>query len=123
MKQYLNTVCPPYQSYRFETYSTVEMSGQKYANAAKYGNWTYDGWALYNLNGQYETLSFDMGHVDGDEMREVTLNIYLDDNLAFSVDMDAEDLPEHYTVELHNALQMKIEMTNGFYRLANIEIY
>lgn len=123
VKQYLNTVCPPYQSYRFETYSTVEMSGQKYANAAKYGNWTYDGWALYNLNGQYETLSFDMGHVDGDEMREVTLNIYLDDNLAFSVDMDAEDLPEHYTVELHNALQMKIEMTNGFYRLANIEIY
>lgn len=123
MKQYLNTVCPPYQTSNYDTYATVNMSGQKYANAARYGSWGSSGWALYNLNGQYETLSFDMGHLDGDEMREGTLNIYLDDNLAFSVDMKPEDLPEHYTVPLHNALQMKIEMNNGSYRLANIEIY
>ena len=127
VKQYLNTVCPPYQSSNFETYPTVEMSSQKYANAARYGSTgpisQYTGWALYNLNGQYETLSFDMGHLDGASMIGGTLNIYLDDNLVFSVDMDPEDLPEHYTVELHNALQMKIEMTNGEYRLANIEIY
>ena len=122
VKQYLNTVCPPYQSDRFETYATVEMSGQKYANAARYGGGYSSGWALYNLNGQYETLSFDMGHLDGDSMDKGTLNIYLDDNLAFSADMEAEDLPEHYTVDLHNALQMKIEMSNGFYRLANLEI-
>ena len=98
------------------------MSGQKYANAARYGYGSVGGWALYNLNGQYETLSFDMGHLDGDRMDKGTLNIYLDGNLAFSADMEAEDLPEHYTVDLHNALQMKIEMTNGYYRLANLEI-
>lgn len=123
VKQYLNTVCPPYQSNYFEMLTTVSMSGQKYANAGRYGWNSLGGWALYNLNGQYETLSFDLGHIDGEAMGSVTLNIYLDGELAFSVDMDAEDLPEHYTVELHNALQMKIEMTNGFYRLANIEIY
>ena len=122
VKQYLNTVCPPYQSSYFESHATVEMSGRKYANAAQYGWGNKDGWALYNLNGQYETLSFDMGHLDGEVMDKGTLNIYLDGNLAFSVDMEAEDLPEHYTVDLHNALQMKIEMTNGYYRLANLEI-
>lgn len=122
VKQYLNTVCPPYQSNNYYADSTVQMSGQKYANAARYGSYSSGGWALYNLNGQYETLSFDMGHFDGDYMESVTLNIYLDGNLAFSADMDAEEMPKHYTVQLHNALQMKIEMTNGYYRLANIEI-
>ena len=56
-------------------------------------------------------------------MGSVTLNIYLDGELAFSVDMDGEKLPEHYTVELHNALQMKIETNNSHFCLANIEIY
>ena len=47
---------------------------------------------------------------------------FIAEHLAEILDMEAEDLPEHYTVDLHNALQMKIEMSNGSYRLANLEI-
>ena len=122
MKQYLVNVCPPYQEDSYESYPTVTMTGKKYANAFRLGSYSSGGWALYNLNGQYQTLSFDMGHLDGDPMYDVTLNIYLDNVLAFSVDMSAEDMPEHYTVPLRGALQMKMEMTNGYYRLANVEV-
>lgn len=122
VKQYLPSILAPYQSDNFETPTTISMAGQKYANViASHYSWGY--WALYNLNGQYQTLSFDMGHVDDCAMESGTLNIYLDGELSFSVDMKAEDLPKHFTVPLYGALQMKLEMSTGYYAMANVEIY
>jgi len=123
VKQYLPSIMEPYQSSRYYDPTTATMAGTKYANIICLGAYSSGGWALYNLNGQYRSLSFDMGHNDGDEMRSGTINVYLDGELTFSADMDAEDLPKHFTVPLHNALQMKLETTNGYYRLANVEIY
>lgn len=129
IKQYLNTICPPYQTKRYDTPTTVEMAGNKYANAIQIGmnqisGYDLDGWALYNLNGQYETLRFTLGHVDGGDMDEGTLNIYLDGQLSFSMDLDPTALPEDVEVSLHNALQMKIEVLNGNdFALAEAEIY
>lgn len=126
MKQYLNTVCPPYQSENYSNPTTVDMAGQKYSNVIFLNNnWSYyyDGWALYNLNAQYDLLRFTVGHVDGYGMTESTLNIYLDDQLAFSMDLNPNDLPETVEVPLHNALKMKIEMTEGCYALGEVEIY
>lgn len=122
-KQYLLDVCPPYQSKGFKIFPTVSMAGQKYANCFQVcGN---GGYGLFNLNGQYKTLSFDVGHIDGDEMEESTLDIYLDGTLAFSVDLEPEMLPKHYDIPLHNALQMKMEVAtrHGPYVCANVEIY
>ena len=125
VKQYLNTVCPPYQSDRYETPTTVEMAGQKYANVIRFYNTLFadGGSALYNLNGQYDTLRFIVGHVDGAGMDEGTLNIYLDNELSFSLDLDPNGLPQEVEVPLHNALQMKIEMTNDRFAMAEVEIY
>lgn len=124
MKQYLNTVCPPYQKEHYATPTTVQMAGQQYANVIQpEGYHGASGWALYNLNGQYETLRFIMGHVDNEWMNNTTVNIYLDGELAFSLEMTPEELPQQVEVPLHNALQMKIEMTNNAHALANVEIY
>ncbi len=127
VKQYLTSILEPYQSDLYKTPTTVTMAGDKYANAMYFG---YDtllgesgGWALYNLNGQYTSLSFDMGHVDEWPMSDGTVDIYLDGELALSADMGPEELPKHFTVPLHNALQMKIAMPNCYYALANVEIY
>lgn len=122
-KQYLTSVLQPYQSIRYEAVPTTTLAGKKYANAISLGYGYLSGWALYNLNGQYKTLSFDMGHYDGSDMRKGTLNIYLDGQLSFSVDMEPEELPKHFTVPLYNALQMKLEMSNDCYDLGNVEIY
>lgn len=126
VKQYLNTVCPPYQSDNYSTPATIDMAGKKYSNVVFLNNdWSYyrSGWALYNLNGQYDTLRFTVGHVDGYGMTDSTLNIYLDGEVAFSMDLKANDLPESIEVPLNRALQMKIEMTYGCYALAEVEIY
>ncbi len=120
-KQYLLSVCPPYQTDDYDTPTTMLMAGKKYAN----GFITY-GYALFNLNGQYSTLSFDVGHIDNTAMKDSTLNIYLDGSLAFSIDLSCEMLPQHYEIPLHNALQMKIEMGGIWgtrFGLGNIEVY
>lgn len=129
VKQYLPSILAPYQSEHYNTPTTISMAGKKYANVIDLSAnrmisyRMHGGWALYNLNGEYQTLSFDMGHVDDCAMENGTLNIYLDGELSFSVDMNAEDLPKHFTVPLYGALQMKLEMLNGYYSMANVEIY
>ncbi len=35
-----------------------------------------------------------MGHVDGRSMKSGTLNIYLDGNLSYSLELEAKDLPQ-----------------------------
>lgn len=121
--QHLMEVCPPYQTQWFKEISTVNMAGKKFANGFRtysYGN----GFALFNLDGEYNTLSFDVGHVDGEGMQNSSVTIYLDGEVAFSIDLTPEMLPTHYEVPLHGALQMKIQ-TSQFgdcYAFVNAEI-
>lgn len=140
-KQYLLDVCPPYQtSGDYNTPATVSMAGTKYAHGFVLGrpdgvDYLSSGSALYNLNGKYSTLDFDIGHIDGRSQGPSTFNIYLDNQLVFSLDVTAEMLPQHCTVPLYNALQMKIESVHneevthsnwpygGCYALVNVEIY
>lgn len=123
MKQYLNTVCPPYQTDGYVPTATIEMAGQKYANVIQFSR-SKTNWALYNLNGQYDTLQFIIGHVDGQQMSEGSLEIYLDGELSFSMDISSDDLPQKVDVPLHKALQMKIQL-HGYndFAMAEVEIY
>lgn len=121
--QYLLDVCPPYQSGNLNTPTTMTMAGKKYANCFFLADrWGGGGWAIFNLDGGYNTLSFDIGHIDGARMSETTVNIYLDGKLAMSIDCAPEDLPKHYDIPLYNALQMKIETSSGYHGFANVEI-
>lgn len=121
--QYLLDVCPPYQSDELNQPTTMTIAGQKYANCFSLGSGNYwGGWALFNLDGEYSTLSFDMGHIDGERMSETTINIYLDGQLSRSFDVKPEDLPKHYDIPLYGSLQMKIETSNSVHGFVNVEI-
>lgn len=128
MKQYLLTVCPPYQTEYYTADATYTMAGNKYANGFSLGLGIYNGTALFNLNGQYDTLKFDIGHVDGNSTSGGTLDIYLDGRVAFSVDLNAEMMVEHYEIPLNGALQMKITAEGGGfnttynYAMVNVEV-
>lgn len=124
---YLLNVCPPYQESCLRTPATVSMAGKQYANCFYLGDYSWQGdgcWALFNLNGKYDTLKFVAGHMDGHDMYSGSINIYLDGELALSVELDGEMLPEEYVLPLNGALQMKIE--NGgqasSYALADIRV-
>ena len=121
--QYLLDVCPPYQTDYYDEPVTITMAGQKYTKGF-IGTRYYTNYALFNLNGQYSTLEFDVGHIDGQGMYDATLNVYLDGQLAFTKDLTSEMMPQHCSVPLNRALQMKIEVTNNAacYGIANITV-
>lgn len=74
-------VCEPYEtSYNYKKFvngETFQMSGQDRTNG--FTIMGYNNQALSNLNGKYRELSFDVGHIDGAEMLDATLSIYLDE--------------------------------------------
>ncbi len=124
-KQYLLSVCPPYQTDHVFTPETIQMAGKTYAHCCTFD--FFNSYALFNINGQYNTLSFDVGHVDGKSAVDGTLSIYLDGELSYSMELDPEALPKHVEIPLYNALQLKIAVEHDSvwapYGMGNIEIY
>ena len=66
-------------------------------------------YALINLNGVYEKVSFDMGHVDDSSMSDRTVKIYVDGELYDSYVVSGDSLPQNVEILLNGALQLKIE--------------
>lgn len=120
---YLLDVCPPYEKSCFYTPTTVEMTGKTYTHAF---TMTGSGYALFNLDGKYSTLEFDFGHKDGSSMygKGREYSFYLDGKLVKTITGDPESLVKHYTIDLNNALQMKIvsDTGSGIYGFANVTI-
>lgn len=109
-EQLMIDVCPPYQWDYCEAYTSsdgtsFQMAGASYTNG--YYLDTYDGKALFNLNGAYESVSFTLGHIDGEKMLDAVLQIYLDGKLYQELPILAEGLPQKVTIPLNHALSMK----------------
>lgn len=112
--QSLLAVCPPYESSGYEERASITMAGTQYINCFVLDAGYNEAYAIYNLNGKYTTLEFDMGHIDGTQMSNVTFEIYLDGRPVKTIDATAEGLPLHYTIQLDGAKQMKINSTGWF---------
>ena len=123
--QYLLSVCPPYQTSRYNTPTTFKMAGSVYTNGFTLD--CHGGSALFNLNEQYNKLEFDLGYTDSDNRAECNINIYLDKKLIKNIVMGYEDLPKHFEISLDGASQLKIENVNygntAVYGFANAIIY
>ena len=123
---HLMKVCPPYQSECCTEYNMADpvvMAGKSYANAFEVGG-SYrveSNFAIYNLNGQYDVIRFEAGHIDGRDMEDTQLSIYLDGELAYVVELDGEMLPTEYSFDLKGALQMKLhtDYKGDNYAIAN----
>lgn len=122
-KSYLLNVCPPYQTHEYSARTTYTMAGKKYANGF---SGACGGWALFNLDGKYDTMSLDVGHIDGAGTNNGELNIYLDGELTYSLGLAAEMMPKHVTIPLDGAVQMKIELGSRYlghyYAMCNIQV-
>lgn len=108
---FLMDVCPPYERSNAVP-MTVTMSGQNYGHGFRIldtpGSYTY-----FNLNGNYRTMEFDFGAVDGYNEESASYEIYLDGQLVKTITHNPGEMVEHYTVSLNNALQMKIVGAGG----------
>ena len=118
-KTYLSDLKPyDYSSYYTDPFS---MDGRHYGNGfTLYG----DAYATWNLNGQYDTLDFDLGHPNHPEY-DKTVYIYTDDHLTQAIDLGAGDLVKHVTIPLNGAGRLKIKASYwswGTIGLANTEL-
>lgn len=124
MPTYLLNVCQPYQKNRVTVSEVFMMAGKPYTNGCWGSAHNFSNASLlFNLDGQYNQLSFYAGHVDGgggDE--EITLNIFLDQELVLSEKLSKEMLPNQYEISLSNAYQMKIEYSGCGYGMGNIQV-
>ncbi len=128
-EQYLLDVCPPYESkevgqYTLSNGKCFSMANLSYTNGISMGHGNKgESYALFNLNGAYESLTFKVGHEDGTNMYNGVLSIFLDGKLVEKIELGAEDLPKDVTIALNHALSMKfsIECKYGaWYDLADI---
>ena len=79
------------------------------------------------LYGNYSKLEFDIGHVDGSAMANAGYEIYLDNNDIQSLEINANDLPIHISLDVSNCKQFKIchdkSWYNGEYAIVNGVLY
>lgn len=96
-------------------YTTVTMMGTTYTNAMTDRGVDHTSVAYYNLNGDYQTLSFTIGHVDGENNRDGSIEIILDDEIVASYTSEGGDMgttvsPKQCTVDVSNGVILQIKM-------------
>ena len=93
--------------------STFRMGGQKYTNCFEVSTSdTYRTRASFNVKGAYNTLEFDIGHIDDTKAYALSLDIFFDGKLAKTIEMESDDLPTHYTLDIRGVKQI-IFQSNG----------
>lgn len=129
--QALLDVCPPYEKsepcrvYTGEQAETFRMAGDPYSNGIVFAD--REDFALFNLGGRYDTLTFVCGHIDGEAMDAATISIFLDGELIRQIEMTGESMPQAVTIPLDHARQLKIgvgsaEHSNAAYGLAELVV-
>lgn len=114
----------PYEDSGYRT-ATFQMSGQD----CLYGFYLLsNSYAMWNLNGEYKALSFDLGHVDGSAMATCTVSVYCDGNLKESFVVQPDALPQYYEINVEGVKQLKIsvkdyDIFNTWTGFANVKIY
>lgn len=117
---YLTDVCPAYDfdEWRYEECTSnngknFSMAGELYTRGFTVTPYNCESViSLYNLNGQYNTLSFIAGHVDDTANQNLELRIFLDNELIKIIKLKHNQMPSAYNINLNGALQLKIEAVN-----------
>ena len=128
------TYCEPYMfpydiSYLTKVDETEGSStfftvmGNNYYQGLKRTSWD-NSQALFNLNGEYNSVRFTVGHLDNAERDAGTLKYYVDGNELDSIPLSCGMTDRVITVDnLSSAMQLKIEIVNchyGDYAVFNI---
>lgn len=122
----LMDVCDAYETANYSQYKsgkTFKMSGNSWTNGFTL---SYTGYAYFNLNGNYNVLEFDCGHVDGSSMVGKTVTIYLDGVAYKTMELSADGLPQHINIEVRGARQLKFQLagesSSSKYGFANVTV-
>lgn len=114
-------VCPPYQSAGYYTDKTISLAGDDYLNGF-YLHDDYGGIAYFNLKGEYNYLSFKVGHRDGKQLKTGVYYFYADGTLVYTLTLDPAMLVESIEIPLNGASQLVIEGGSWCHCYALVEV-
>lgn len=112
-------VCEPYEvssGINYKKYlkgDIFKMAGKEWSNG--FTNLCYKTYMLYNLEGKYKLLTFDIGHVDGSVMIDAKISIYFDGEPYNTYIVKADELPKKVEMSVDGVKQMKIVLDDGKY--------
>lgn len=110
----------PYGGSAYEKRDIVKIGGMPYYDCYLInggGSWSIpDVYMLYNLEGRFSRLEFDIGHVDETANYNSVYKISVDKKVVQTVEINADDLLVHVTIDLNNGNQLKIESIDGDFR-------
>lgn len=115
--------CPPYETSGLYKYlstkgDSFEMGGTKYSDGLRF--YSNSGYALFNLNSKYSTLTCTVGHYKySDDDRQVSFIV--DGNVIKTVDIPAGSLPTEVSIPLTYGLQLKI-IANSYVGIGNMTV-
>ncbi len=118
----------PYQTTAYDVYDNKQtefftMMGINYHQGALGQNTYSDKVVLYNLNKDFDSVSFKVGHLDGARTGNAELQIYTDDNLVETTLLSGDMLTQTVTIETKNIQQLKLVDTSsgdGRYGVADV---
>ena len=101
------------------------MGGKGYTNGFTLHCCT-SSFAVFNLKGKYSSITFTFGPVDNRNYSN-TLELYSDDELIQSYNIDANDLPKTVTINTKNANKFEFRIKNNvayfsYFGFANIKL-
>lgn len=91
-----------------KTVDNLMMSGKRYKGI--FLGTLGTSYALFNLEGKYESITFVLGKVDDSNFNKGTINFYVDKELVCTIEKEPDDLAEEVTVELKHGQQLKVEI-------------
>ena len=111
---YLVDVCPPYSTWGYKSPDYFKMMGKtNYHGFELLQN--PNAFAYFTLNGLYDSLEFDFGHVDGTGEGAGKFEIYLDGEYVQTIEGTPDMMVQHITVPLNHALQLKIVASSYYF--------
>lgn len=108
---YLLDACKPYAIDGYTEYSNGSLmysGGNSYTNGFVL---TYYGYSVFNIDNNYSTLNFSLGHEDGARTAKGTARIYCDGILKEEINLNPDDLPHKYEIDITGVQQLKFEFT------------
>lgn len=85
-----------------------------------------DGYVLFDLQGKYSKIAFDVGRTNEYEKQDVILKVYLNDEYIEEYSLNAQSPPVQLEIGLNYSNNMKLEVTGGNrvkYGFANVILY
>lgn len=105
----LMKVCPPYEVSASYSTDPFTMQGNVYSNGFSIFCSDYRD-ILFNLDNDFSSLEFDLGHVDGSGDYMCVANFYIDGEYITTISQNSQDDISHKTIPLNYGKILKIEI-------------